>query len=84
MDYRDFSEAIALIRLGGLSPTHAHIAVAKMLLDQGHAASLDDVAETALDSGLGLSRETLVVTLDHFAAKGLITEKRPDGHAVWP
>ena len=84
MDYRDFNEAIALIRLGGLPPTHAHIAVAKLLLDQGHAASLDDLAETALESQLGLSRETVAVTLSHFAARGLIPEKRPDGRAVWP
>lgn len=84
MDYREFNEAIALIRLGGLTPTHAHIAVAKLLLDRGHTASLDDLAETARDSGFCLSRETLAVTLDHFAARGLITEKRPDGHAVWP
>ena len=72
MDCSAFNDAVAFIRNARLPPTHVHLAVAKVWLDQGRSASIDELIDCALDARLGLSRETLAATLGRFAERGLI------------
>ena len=72
MDCSAFNDAVAFVRNGGLSPTLAHFTVAKLVLDQGEQASLEDLLDSAEDPPLGLSRETLAATIERFVRRGLI------------
>lgn len=72
MDCSAFNDAVAFVRNGGLSPTLAHITVAKLVLDQGEQASMEDLLDSAQDIPFSLSRETLAVTIERFARRGLI------------
>jgi Fe2+ or Zn2+ uptake regulation protein len=63
IDYRSYTDAVALVRAAGLIPTHTRLCVARLVLEAQAPASLDDLADEAADAGLGLSRESLARTL---------------------
>ncbi|CCG41613.1 hypothetical protein [Magnetospirillum molischianum] len=63
IDYSAFSGAVALVRAAGLIPTHTRLWVARHMLDEERASSLDELTDMATEDGLGLSRETLARTL---------------------
>jgi hypothetical protein len=69
-DYATFQAAVDLVRGARLTPTHANIATAKVLLDRG-AAPLDDLVDAAEEAGLRLSRDQMIGALARFARAGV-------------